>query len=114
MRPRIHLFYSPRSIGIRSKVTDISAHRVPFCYRIQQRRNITADEKSLPESDQPKGPNEDQLPHISQEEAAIGEITGEGGPDVGQSSPVEEVRILTNAAQRDTSRQNQFIGSEAR
>ena len=114
MRPRIQLFYSTRSIAIRPKVTEISAYRVPLCYRIQQRRNITADEKPLPESDQPKGPNEDQLPHISQEEAAIGEITGEGGPDVGQSSPVEEVRALTNAGQLDTNPQNRFIGSEAR
>ena len=114
MRPRIQLLSSTRSISIRSKVTEISASRVPLCYRLQQRRNITADEKPLPESDQVKGPNEDQLPHISQEEAAIGEITGEGGPDVGQSSPVEEVRTLANARQRDTSRQNQIIGSEAR
>ena len=104
MRPPIQLFSSTRSISIRSKVTEVSAYRVPLCYRIQQRRNITADEKPLPESDQPKGPNEDQLPHISQEEAAIGEITGEGGPDVNQSSPVEEVCTFTGAGQPDTSR----------
>ena len=96
MRSRIQLFSSGSSIGIRSKVPEFSAYRVPLCIRLQQTRHITADEKPLPESDQPKGPNQSQLPHISEEAAATGKITGEGGPDLDQSTPVEEVRALTD------------------
>lgn len=64
---------------------------MPLCLRPQQRRNITADEKPLPESEQPKGPNQDQLPHVSEEAATTGKITGEGGPEIEQGSPVQEV-----------------------
>ena len=97
MPPRIRLLHSGRSISIRPKPLELSAHRIPLCLRLQQRRNITADEKPLPESEQPKGPNQEQLPHVSEEAAATGNITGEGGPDVEQSSPVQEVRLLTKS-----------------
>lgn len=91
MRPGIQLLRSGRSIDVRPKVLEFSAHRIPLCLRLQQRRNITSDEKPLPESEQPKGPNQDQLPHVSEEAAATGDITGEGGPDVEQGSPVQEI-----------------------
>lgn len=107
MRSRIQSLYSTRSIGVWPKVTESSGYRVPLCLRLQQRRNITADEKPLPESEQPEGPNQSQLPHVSEEAAATGKITGEGGPDVDQSSPVEEVRALVSSlVQCDISRQN--------
>ena len=97
MRSRIQLLHLGRSIGVRSQVPDVSAHRIPLCLRLLQRRNITADEKPLPESEQPKGPNQNQLPHASEEAAAIGKITGEGGPEIEeQGSPVQEVRALRN------------------
>ncbi len=57
-------------------------------------RSITADEKPLPVAeDQGKGPNQEQLPHVSEEAAATGKITGEGGPDLEQGTPVQEVSI---------------------
>ena len=61
---------------------------------LQQLRCITADEKPLPKKDdqQPKGPNQDQLPHVSEEAGAMSEITGEEGPDLQQGTPVQEVR----------------------
>ena len=96
MRLRIQLRQSGRSLCVRSKVAEFSAHRIPLCLRLQQRRNITADEKPLPESEQPKGPNQDQLPHISEEAAMTSKITGESGPDMEQSTPVEEVRTPAN------------------
>ena len=71
---------------------------MPLCLRLQQRRNITADEKPLPEAEQPTGPNQDQLPHVSEEAAATGKITGEGGPEGEQGSPVEEVRTLMDSS----------------
>ena len=94
MRSRIQLLRSGRSICVRPKVAEFSAHRIPICLRPQQRRNITADEKPLPESEQPKGPNQDVLPHISEEAAVTSNITGDSGPDLEQSTPVEEVCAL--------------------
>lgn len=96
MRSRILVFHSCTSNGLWSKPLQFSARRVPLCLRIQQ-RNITADEKPLPEAEQPKGPNQDQLPHVSEEAVATGDITGEGGPDVDQSSPIQEVRAPTES-----------------
>ena len=39
----------------------------------------------------PSGPNQDVLPHVSEEAAQMGDITGEGGPDLSQGTPVQEV-----------------------
>jgi hypothetical protein len=39
------------------------------------------------------GPNTDPLPGITEEAAAIGEITGSGGPAVEQGTPVQEVSL---------------------
>ena len=64
-------------------------------------RKISSDEKPLPENDRPtSGPNQEQLPHISEEAAATAKATGESGPDLEQGTPVEDViaplcRILT-------------------
>lgn len=67
-------------------------HFPNLCFRPAQLRSITADEKPLPKADNPgPGPNQEQLPHVSEEAAAMGKITGEGGPDIGQGTPVEEV-----------------------
>ncbi|MCJ1314489.1 hypothetical protein MMC25_008171 [Agyrium rufum] len=64
----------------------------PMCYRFPPRRHITADEKPLPKADTPgPGPNQEQLPHVSEEAAATSEITGETGPDISQGTPVEEI-----------------------
>lgn len=62
-----------------------------LCLRLQK-RFITAKEKPLPEADQPGlGPNQEQLPHVSEEAAATSKITGEAGPDLEQGTPVQEV-----------------------
>ena len=55
-------------------------------------RWITTDEKPLPTNEQPKGPNQEQLPHASEEAAAVEKAMGEEGPDIGQGTPVQEVR----------------------
>ena len=63
------------------------------CQRLVPSRSITADEKPLPMADdQAKGPNQEQLPHVSEEAAETAKITGEGGPDLGQGTPVQEVK----------------------
>lgn len=49
--------------------------------------------KDLPVSEIPKGPNQEQLPHVSEEAAAMGEVTGETSPDIEEyGTPVQEVR----------------------
>ena len=38
-----------------------------------------------------KGPNTEQLPHVSEEAAAMSKVTGEGGVDLDSGTPVGEV-----------------------
>lgn len=95
MRPRLQLFRSGQSVtsALRS-VPNSSSYQVPLCLRLQQRRSITADEKPLPKAEQQgPGPNQEQLPHVSEEAAEIGKITGAGGPEIEQGTPVTEVWI---------------------
>jgi small subunit ribosomal protein S7 len=40
------------------------------------------------------GPNQDILGHASEEAADIGRVTGETQPDLGQGTPVQQVRLL--------------------
>ena len=42
-------------------------------------------------NEDPKGPNMEQLPHVSEEAAATSRVKGEGGPDVERGTPVGEV-----------------------
>lgn len=80
----------PSSIVISTLRGSLQCHTT-LCL-LPQRRFITADEKPLPERDTPgAGPNQEQLPHVSEEAAATGKITGEGGPDIEQGTPVQEV-----------------------
>lgn len=68
---------------------------------LSQRRFITADEKPLPERDTlGAGPNQERLPHVSEEAAATGKITGEGGPDIEQGTPVQEVLDIPSSHEK--------------
>ena len=95
MPPRIPILRSMRAKSSASALswTQKSRKSIPLVVRLAPARHITADERPLPKADKPgPGPNQDQLPHVSEEAAAIGKITGEGGPDLDQGTPVEEVR----------------------
>ncbi|KAI4192166.1 MAG: hypothetical protein LQ346_004437 [Caloplaca aetnensis] len=90
MPPRLQLFRSGRSIIVVSRASQQTQQ--PLCLRFSPRRNITADEKPLPTAENTEsGPNESQLPHVSEEAAAMGKITGEGGPEIEQGTPVQEI-----------------------
>ncbi len=82
-----------RSIQGLSARTRPSSYQPSQCVQVTSRRHITADEKPLPQTDgQGSGPNENQLPHVSEEAAAIGKITGEGGPDIDEhGTSIQEV-----------------------
>ncbi|KAL9047316.1 MAG: hypothetical protein Q9214_000075 [Letrouitia sp. 1 TL-2023] len=90
MSPRLKLFQAALSLrprpSVRNRIIPISRPRfVPS-------RPITSNEKPLPEKDESgPGPNQDQLPHVSEEAAATGKITGEGGPEMEQGTPVQEI-----------------------
>ena len=76
---------------LRSALPFHSLHQIPLCLRLQK-RSITADEKPLPKAETSgPGPNQEQLPHVSEEAATTGKVTGEGGPELEQGTPVEEV-----------------------
>ena len=45
------------------------------------------------EGEQPVGPNMQQQEHVSEEAAKMAKITGSEGPDIGQGTPVQEVRL---------------------
>lgn len=42
---------------------------------------------------EPKGPNMEQAPHVSEEAAAMSKATGNEGPDLEQGTPVAEVSL---------------------
>lgn len=88
---RNRVFQSSFSAAAKVRVSAPIVYHKPLCLRLQQSRSITANEKPLPEAELSKGPNQDQLPHVSEEAAAVGGVTGEGGPDLDQSTPVSEV-----------------------
>ena len=94
MRPHLQLKRTGRSITSRPKALNSPICPLPLCIRLQQRRSITADEKPLPQAEDPPGTNQEQLPHVSEEAATTGKITGEGGPEIEQGTPVQEVCLL--------------------
>ena len=92
MPPRLQALRSHQLFACSKQRTANSSQAVPLCLRVAQRRSITADEKPLPEADTAgPGPNQDQLPHVSEEAASLSKVTGEVGPDLEQGTPVQEV-----------------------
>lgn len=58
-----------------------------------QQRFASDDATTAPE---PRGPNMDNAPHVSEEQAAMDKTMGETPPDIeGQGTPVQEVRTET-------------------
>ena len=94
MRPHLQLLWPRQSLCVRP--LSLSLER-PFLNNALFRRHITSKEKPLPQADiKTSGPNETQLPHVSEEAAATGKIMGEGGPEIEeQGTPIQEVfRII--------------------
>lgn len=95
MPPGLRTFQSIARKGFSSPqcVATIPRPRLPIFPRIL-RRHITADEKPLFKAEKPgPGPNQNQLPHVSEEAAATAEITGDTGPDLDQGTPIQEVPL---------------------
>lgn len=65
---------------------------IQICFPTRFRRTVTSDEKPLPKTDSKSpGPNQEQLPHVSEEAAATSKITGETGPAIDQGTPIQDV-----------------------
>lgn len=76
--------FRPRPPVVRWKNTNVSSTVQPLS------RGLSSS-KDLPVSEDKKGPNTDQLPHISEEAAATAKAKGETPPDLEQGTPVQEV-----------------------
>ena len=96
MRPPLQLPRTGRSIVSRPTALNPPIYPLPLCIRLQQRRSITANEQPLPEAEHPPAAHQEQLPHVSEEAATTGKITGEGGPEIEQGTPVQEVCCLVD------------------
>jgi len=91
MPPRLNLYGASRSLAIRSRLS--AASRRPAIAQIVARRGFAEkDEKPAP------GPNQDVLPHVSEEAADVGKVKGETVPDIGQGTPVQDVCLETSVA----------------
>ncbi len=89
MPPRLNLYCASRSLSIRARPS-IGPYK-PINLRVATSRGFADDKEPKPA---PTGPNQDVLGHVSEEAADMGKVTGETQPDLGQGTPVKEVRLL--------------------
>ncbi|KAI9652276.1 MAG: hypothetical protein M1829_001685 [Trizodia sp. TS-e1964] len=93
--PRLNIF-SPANCFLRPERCVLalrSSTSLPVYLPIRRRpySNLSEQDGAL---------NKDILPHVSEEAAEIGRITGEGGPDLGQATPVLEILERDTEAQK--------------
>ena len=74
----------------------------------------------------PKGPNMEQLPHVTEEAAAVSKSMGESGPSVEQGTPVQDVlkkdteaydrlpKVMKDALKKSSSQSRSFSSSASR
>ena len=77
--------------------TRLHSRQWPAKVQLAHRRGYAGVKEKLtthPEETEPKGPNMEQAPHVSEEAAALSEIKGETGPDLNQGTPIAEVGEL--------------------
>lgn len=91
MPPRLNLLGFSRTLAIRTRPS-IASHNARFA-PVAPFRGF-ADEKGPAK---PQRPNQDQLPHVSEEAAEISKTTGETAPDLEQGTPVKEASFPRTA-----------------
>ena len=82
---RLNVLRASRYLAGRSKPS--LALRQPRVLQATSRRGFADEKDPKPAT----GPNQDVLPHVSEEAADMGRITGETRPDLGQGTLVQEV-----------------------
>ena len=77
-------------------VSRSSSRPISLALRSNVRNSSTNDYGKLPKKETPgPGPNSESLPHVTEEAAALGKITGDpNAPDTSQGTPVEEVSVF--------------------
>ena len=102
MAPRILSSSAARRIAFRCEAIDCNK-QFTVRSRWPSARRFINDEKPLPKADTPApGPNQQQLPHVSEEAATMGKITGQSAPDLKEGIPIQEVLFsILNSACRN-------------
>jgi small subunit ribosomal protein S7 len=88
MPPRLNLYGASRSLSIRASPS-IASYK-PINLRVAAGRGFADDKEPKSAA---TGLNQDVLGHVSEEAADMGKVTGETQPDLGQGTPVQEVRL---------------------
>jgi hypothetical protein len=83
MPPRLNFRAASRSLAILSRPAAASSQ--PRIAQIVARRTFAEEKQPA------QGPNQNQLPHVSEEAAEYAEITGGTKPDMSQGTPVQDV-----------------------
>lgn len=68
---------------------------------ITQRRFASDEQKTSPLPDGEHGANESQLPHVTEEQAAMDESMGNTPPDISQGTPVQDVCSLIHSYHKE-------------
>ncbi|KAJ9607125.1 hypothetical protein H2200_008197 [Cladophialophora chaetospira] len=89
MAPRISLS-TARSLAFRTKPIIPQKRIASSPFLLQQQRTAT-DDALKHDSNEFRGSNEGQIPHVTEEAAAIDKIKGETPPDIDQGTPVQEM-----------------------
>jgi small subunit ribosomal protein S7 len=98
MPPRLVFSRACRSLAVRTRPLTVQ----PRILQIASRRGFADEKDPKPAS----GRNQDVLGHVSEEAAHIGKVTGETGPDVGQGTPVQDVRLQISSPETSTLLEN--------
>lgn len=75
-------------------VYELSSRTRPFAQPIigrLQARHVSNDPTVAEVPPEANGPNQSQLPHVTEERAEMDKVMGETPPDIGQGTPVQEV-----------------------
>ncbi|KAK7613903.1 30S ribosomal protein-like protein S7 [Phyllosticta citricarpa] len=100
MPPRTSLFAPARSLALRSKGVAPQWHTARFAPVV---RRGFADDSSNSKDDskpEPKGPNTEPLPHVSEEARDMAKIQGKQSPEIEQGTPIDEVIRKDKEAQK--------------
>lgn len=93
MPPRINVQSASRIYRHRSVASPALSVRQRRCFADEKPAAERPLEHNVHNDQEVKGPNMDQLPHVSEEAAAMSKVKGEQGPQVEQQgTPIDEVR----------------------
>ncbi|KAH0558942.1 hypothetical protein GP486_004433 [Trichoglossum hirsutum] len=88
MPPRLNLLRSARTAFTRSTPSLASRAVAPCVFRCVPAREHSDSEKP---QHKPNGPSREVPPHVTEEAVALGKAYGEGGPEIEQGTPVQEI-----------------------